>query len=426
MPTLIQSVASWFSRWGSMGGALTNRRGQQFNTPSAALLTGVSSISPDAALQIATIWACIERRANIVASLPLFAYDVPKKGPKEKAYRSRLWQVLHDSPNPRMTPFEFWRAMMINYDLRGNAYARIVREPGKASDPNREAVALWPLAADQVEQWIDPTGAVWYLHRLEDKVYVYPAEDILHLKNLGNGTSGFAKLEFMAAAVHEASSQMSAAAKTFGNGGKPTAILMTDKVLRQDQRIALQDRFVEMGSGSEARLFVLEADMKYQQLSASPEQLQLLESRKFSVEELCRWFDVPPVLVYHSSQTAWGSGIEQILEGFHKFTISPLCVGFEQGVRKTVLTPAQRSKMSVEFNLDALLRGSPTARFTLYATATQNGVMTRDECRALENLPLMGGGADLLTAQANLLPLEMLGQQPAGGENPGTQPAIGQ
>lgn len=409
MNRIVQFIAGWF---GHSGGALGEREGTQYNSPAAALVGGVDIVSADTALQIGTIWACAERRANIIASLPFFAYDVPRRGPKTLAYSSRLYQLLHDSPNSRMTPFQFWRAMLLNHDLRGNGYARIVRDSGG------EAVALWPMPADQVEEFIAPDGAMFYLYSLFGSIFIYSEDDVLHLKGLGNGTSGLAKLEFMAASVGEAASQQSAALKTFGNGGKPTAILMMDKVLRPDQRLALQDRFAEMATGSESRLFILEADMKYQQLNATAEQIQLLESRKHSVEELCRWMDVPPVLVYHSNQTAWGSGIEQIIEGFHKFTIGPLCVSIEQSVRKRVLTSKQRASMSCEFNMDALLRGAPKARFELYATATQNAILTRDECRGLENWPAMGGQAGVLTAQVNLVPLDLLGKQQATAPPP--------
>jgi HK97 family phage portal protein len=184
--------------------------------------------------------------------------------------------------------------------------------------------------------------------------------------------------------------------------------------MRPDQRASLLERFAEMAHGNMARLQVLEADMKYQQLSMSPEDQQLLDTRKFSVEEICRWFDVPPVLVHHSNVTTWGSGIEQIVDGFHKLTIRPLLVSVEQALRKRVMTPRQRASMTAEFSLDALLRGSLKDRLDAYAKAVQNGLKTRNECRQLENDPPVAG-ADELTAQSNLLPLAKLGSQGTTG-----------
>jgi len=407
MASLVQQFLGWFGR----GGALGESKGQQNAVPSAALVGDISNVGVDGALQISTVWACIERRATIIASLPFFVYQ-QARGQKELARTSRLYQLLHESPNARMTPFEFWRAMVMNHDLRGNAYARIER------DRAGEAYAIWPMPADQVEAYVLPNSDMAYKYMLGSDVAILAAENVLHLKNLGNGTTGLAKLEFMRASTDEASKQLTSASKIFGNGGKPTGLLMVDHVLKPEQREQLQAKFAGMASGSTARLFILEADLKYQQLSLSPVDQQLLESRKFSVEEICRWFDVPPVLVHHSNVTAWGSGIEQIIDGFHKFTIRPMLVNIEQAVKKRVMTPSQRATMTVEISLDALLRGSIKDRFAINAQAVQNGILNRNEARQLENLPPdAGAGANQLTAQSNLLPLDMLGKVPPTNTN---------
>jgi HK97 family phage portal protein len=304
--------------------------------------------------------------------------------------------------------------MVMNHDLRGNAYARIER------DARGEAIALWPMPSDQVESYVLPDASMVYLYRMGSDVAALAEENVLHLRGLGNGTTGLAKLEFMNATVNESAAAQVSASKIFGSGGKPTGVLMTDSVLKQDQREALQARFAEMASGTTSRLYVLEAAMKYQQLSISPEDQQLLETRKFSVEEICRWFDVPPVLVHHANVTTWGSGIEQIVDGFHKLTIRPMLVSIEQSVRKRVMTPSQRASMTAEISFDALLRGNAKDRAELYAKNVQNGIMTRNECRQLENLPPVVGANDL-TAQTNLAPLSMLGQNVNGGSYAATQ-----
>jgi len=164
--------------------------------------------------------------------------------------------------------------------------------------------------------------------------------------------------------------------------------------------------------------------MKYQQVNLSPNDLQLLATRQFTVEEICRWFGVPPVMVGHANVTTWGSGVEQILDGFHKLTIRPAIVSFEQALRKRVLTANQRAQYSVEFSIDALLRSNIKDRFEVYSKAVQNGLKTRNECRQLENDPPIPGG-DQLTAQTNLVPLDKLGQVTPGASN-GTQDPIAQ
>lgn len=403
-------MANFFSRLFGIGSALREASGVQNPFPASPLVAESGIVGTDGALQIATVWACIERRASTVASLPFFAYD-QRSGQKELARNSMLYQILHESPNSRMTPFEFWRAMMLNHDLRGNAYARIER------NAQGEAVALWPMPADQVTPEVLVDGSMVYKYQLGQDVAVLADVNVLHLKNLGNGTTGLAKLEFMRSTTDESVKMLASAARTFGTGGKPSGVLMIDKVLSKEQREAVKASFGAMAEGSASRLFVLEANMKYEQLSMSPEDQQLLQTRQFNVEEICRWFDVPPVLVHHSNVTTWGSGIEQIVDGFYKLTIRPMLVSIEQAVRKRVMTPSQRATMAVEFALDALLRGSPTQRAQLYAQNVQNGIMTRNECRQLENLPPVAG-ADKLTAQSNLVPLESMGQMPpaSGGD----------
>lgn len=412
----LHTALGWFGR----GNALSERTGTQTTGPSVALVSETTNVGADGALQLATVWACIERRATTIASMPFFAYETTN-GQKVLARNSRLYALLHESPNSRMTPFEFWRAMLMNHDLRGNAYARIERD-----ERTGEALAMWPMPADQVEPFVLPDGEMVYSYTIDSNVMVLAAQNVLHLKGLGNGTVGLAKLDFMRPTTSEMAGAQTSASRVFGNGGKPTGVLMVDGVLKKDQRIALQDRFAEMAVGHVSRLYVLEANMKYQQLSLSPEDQQLLETRQYGTEELCRWYDVPPVLVHHSNVTAWGSGIEQIVDGFHKFTIRPLAISIEQAVRKRVMTPAQRARMSCEFSLDALLRANLKDRMAIYSTAVQNGLKTRNECRQLENDPPMKGG-DELTAQSNLAPIGLLGkQQPTGGSNAPAQNPIAQ
>lgn len=396
---ILNSIRTW---WGS-GGATAEKPGPQSGLPSTSLIPDLASVGVDAALQISTVWACIDRRASTVASLPFFAYE-EKGGEKVLARLSRLYTLLHESPNARMTPFEFWRALVMNHDLRGNGYARIDRD-----ESTGEAMSLWPMPAAQVESRVLPAGSMIYIYRFGNDVAVLDESSVYVLKNLGNGTTGMDKLEFMRAGLDEAAKAQADASKLFGSGGKPAGILMIDRVLKEDQREAIKRNFAEMGEGNISRLHVLEANMNYQQLTMTPEQQQLLETRKYGVEEICRWFDVPPVLIHHSNVTAWGSGIAEIISGFYTFSIRPLLVNIEQGVRKRVMTSRQRVTMAIEFNLDALLRANPKDRAEINARNVQNGLNSRKEIRQLEGWPYIPG-TEVLTAQTNLAPLDMLGK----------------
>lgn len=409
------SMFSTFAGWFGRGGAIGETQGTQNASPSVSLVSDLANVGVDGALQISTVWGCIDRRATTLASLPFFAYE-SKNGQRTLARNSRLYDLLHESPNSRMTPFEFWRAMVMNHDLRGNAYARIDR------DANGEALAMWPMPADQVEVMVLPDGAMVYKYTYDQDVAIFAAANVLHIKNLGNGTTGLAKLEFMRPATDEAAKSQNAASKLFGAGGKPTGVLMVDNVLSKEQRDKIKESFKGLAEGTTGRLMVLEANMKYQQLSLSPEDQELLNTRKFSVEEICRWFDVPPVLVHHSNVTAWGTGIFEIKDGFYTLSVAPLCKNIEQAVRKRVMTSRQRASMTCEFSMDAMLRASIKDRFEIYAKAVQNGLKTRNEARQLENDPPVTGG-DELTVQSNLIPIALLGKT-TGGSNASTQDPI--
>lgn len=400
------NIMNSFRAWWGRGGALAETVGLQQTIPGAPLIPDTSTVNVDGALQISTVWACVSLRANIVASLPFFAYKT-SSGEKVLARTSRLYQLLADSPNSRMTPFEFWRAMMMNYDLRGNAYARIDR------DDNGEAIAMWPMPADQVEPIVLPDGSMVYRYQFGADVAILASDNVFHLKNLGNGTQGLSKLEFMRATTDEAKKAQESASKIFGSGGKPTGVLMLDKVLSPEQRRAVQERFAEMATGSTARLYVLEANMKYEQLSMSPADQQLHEARKFSVEEICRWFDVPAVLVNHEGIVKYGNN-DVIEDIFYKQIIMPLVENIEQAFRKRVMSPRQRASMTCEIAMDALLRGSMEKRAEIYAKGLQNGWITRAEVRQMEGWPHVDG-SDQLTAQSNLVPLDMLGKVAASG-----------
>jgi len=400
----LTSVIGWVGGLvGGWSGALGERVGKLINRPGASLVDGAKVIGPDDALQLSAVWRCVELLSSTIATLPFFVYLTGADGQRSLARTELLYQILHDSPNSRMTPTEFWTAMILNLLLRGNAYARIERLE------NGQAFALWPMPSDQVESELLKDGTQVYYYRIGNDLAVLSAENVLHIKGMGNGTIGLSRLDYMRATTSEATNAQIVANKLFANQGKPSGILMIDRVLDKKQRDAIKANFIEMAEGGTSRLHVLEANMKYEQINLTPEQQQLLQTRQFGVEEICRWFGVPPVLVGHANVTAWGSGIEQLIEGFYKLVIRPLLVNVEQAITKRVATPAQRSRLTVEASLDALLRASLKDRIEIYAKAVQNGLKTRNECRQLENDPPKPG-ADELTAQTNLAPLHMLGK----------------
>jgi len=372
-------------------------------------------VTADSAMRLSAVWRAINLISGHIAMLPL---ELRKAGTRKRVAEHPVY-ALFRRPNPWQNGFE-WRQMLTGHLLlRGNAYARIDRSP------NGEAYALWPMSADQVEMVVQSDGTVTYYYRIGSDLAVLAEANVLHFKGLGNGTIGLSRLDYMRATVDEVANGQTAANRLFANGGKPTGVLMVDQVLNKDQRDRIKANFEELASGSTSRLFVLEANMKYQQVNMSPNDMQLLTTRQFGVEEICRWFGVPPVMVGHANVTTWGSGVEQILDGFYKTVIGPALVNLGQAVRKRVMTPAQRVRYSAEFSADALLRANLKDRSEIYSKMVQNGLKTRNECRQLENDPPIPGG-DELTAQINLAPLALLGKMKPTGDSNGTQDPLSQ
>ena len=390
----VRRLVSWVTGW---GGPLGTASGQQLGLPLAPIIDQTKLTLPDAALQISAVFACVEILAQTISTLPLYVYR-DKGGVRVPDKMSRLWLLLHESPNRWMTPSEFLSAMVVNRMLRGNAYALIER------DGTGEPIALIPLSPDQMEVSVVDGGEVYVYYQDGDITALAP-ENVIHWKGLGNGFLGLSKLDFMRATTNEAIRAQDNANSLYGKGSKPTGVLQTDSKLSAEQVTALMTRFQTSMTSSGGGLIIADRGLKYSQMSLSPADAQLLETRRFTIEEICRWFGVPGVLVGTTGQTTWGSGIEQIVSGFHKFTIGPLCKQLEQVLERRL---KNYEPITIEFKMDGLLRTDPASRAAFYSTMSQNGAMTRNEIRRLENLPPVEGG-DELTAQSNLVPLRKLG-----------------
>lgn len=390
----VRRLVSWVTGW---GGPLGTASGQQLGLPLAPIIDQTKLTPPDAALQISAVFACVEILAQTISTLPLYVYR-DKGGVRVPDKMSRLWLLLHESPNRWMTPSEFLSAMVVNRMLRGNAYALIER------DSAGEPIALVPLSPDQMEVSVVEGGEVYVYYQDGDITALAP-ENVIHWKGLGNGFLGLSKLDFMRATTNEAIRAQDNANSLYGKGSKPTGVLQTDSKLSAEQVTALMTRFQTSMTSSGGGLIIADRGLKYSQMSLSPADAQLLETRRFTIEEICRWFGVPGVLVGTTGQTTWGSGIEQIVSGFHKFTIGPLCKQLEQVLERRL---KNYEPITIEFKMDGLLRTDPASRAAFYSTMSQNGAMTRNEIRRLENLPPVEGG-DELTAQSNLVPLRKLG-----------------
>ncbi len=391
---MLSSMINWFRSWST--GGLSDGSGQQVNRPTNVLFDHLIPATPDKALQVPTVFACIELYAKTISSLPIFVYE-KKNGVRQEARDSQLWRLLHKKPNDYMSPADFKQTVVCNYLLTGNAYIRIYR--------NAEGmpIALVPLASEQVIVSVS-NGSIYYKYKKDGRDEIILSDDMVHWKSLGAGVVGLSKVNYMQASLTESINAQMNAARLFGARSKPSGVLSTEMTLKPEQVEMIMNRFRSMAEGG-GSLAVVDQGLKYSPLSLTPADAQLLQTRQFIVEEICRWFGVPPVLIGASGATTWGSGIEQIKNGFHTFSLSPMCTQLQEALELRLVGADE--DVEIEFNYDALLRASPQERAAHEATMVQNGIMTRNEVRHLENMPPVEGG-DELTVQSNLLNIDDL------------------
>jgi HK97 family phage portal protein len=417
---------AWYSTFfGFFTGNSTGQYpGGQLSSPSVAAHDDTPTVGIDPALQISTVWACVTLIVENIASLPMHLYIKDGEGRRLVENTDRPYMELHNTltmqPNTRQTTIEFWEVMLLNYVLRGNAYAIIQR------NVSGKVVALHPLAADQVkvEAPTDPRGDLIYTYHFNGFMMEYRQDEILHIRGMGNGNIGLSPLDYMRSSAGLSIKSQNHLQKTFRKDGKRAGVLYTGgHILTPPQREAARKKFNDIANGKAdsstdtgAELHILEGDFKYEPLGMSPADIQLLETRKFSVQDLARWFGVPSILINDTGETtSLGSSVEQIIDGFYKLKLRTILERIEKAIELRVFSPQERAAgLCVEFNMDALLRSSLKERMEVYAQASQNGIFTRNECREYENLPPKDGG-DMLTAQSNLLPLDKLGMQTTSG-----------
>ena len=362
-------------------------------------------VTPETALKLAAVWACVRLRSQTIASLPLHLYNEDKTIAKDHY----LYRILHDSPNADMTASEFWEAMAAALDLWGNAYAHIVR-----SSRNGQVISLEVLNPEQVTTYRSKDGIVTYLYREGRTVYNYADADVFHLKGFTlDGFIGLSSIQYQASGMGFQIDANTAANQEFKNGLKAGGFLKTGEgKLNDPQRERLRANLEEFGKPENAGKFmVLEAGMEVVStgnVRISPQDAQLLQSRYFGIEEICRTFATPPQMIYHTDKaSSWASSLEGMKLGYLQFSLRPNLVRIEQQIVKKLLTPAERLKFKPKFSVEGLLRADSQGRATFYTSALQNGWMSRNEVRELEELPPVEG-ADSLTVQLNLTPIEML------------------
>lgn len=363
-------------------------------------------------LGLAAAWACVNLLAGTIASLPLMVYRTDRRGRRTVAGDHSLYRVLHDSPNADQTSLDFWEFVCACLEMHGNAYCEIDR-----GDNGRVIALSPPMLPETMGVRRLGNGDLEYRWTDGGKQRVETQNRILHIRGFGGSPlGGLSTLTFGRHAFGMAQAINRAAAATFRNGVRATGVMTTDKAFQGTQRKDAEELLLQKYAGAmnAGVPMLLDNGLKWQSLTINPDDAQMLESRAFSVEEICRFFGVPPFMVGHTEKsTSWGTGLEQQTLGFQKFTLRRRLKRIEQALEKQLLTPADRAAgITIEFNLEGLLRADSKARSEFYQQMTQIGAMTINEVRSLENLPPVAGG-DVPRMQMQNVPITEAGRLPA-------------
>jgi HK97 family phage portal protein len=395
------SIIDWVGR--SLSGGAAGIWAQTVGSTSA---TG-KTITVNKAMRLAACWSCVRLISETIATLPLGLYMRQADGGRKVASDNDLHWIINTNPNSRMTAVQFWEAVVASMLLRGNAFVEIVRIGGRI-------VALDFLLPNRMDLDVADNGEILYRYREKNgQLRDIAGSDMMHIPAFSlDGQIGLSPIAYGADVFGAAMSAEDVAGSTFKNGMHQTVAFEVNKTLTPKQRDDFRD-YVQRISGAmnAGKSPVLEEGVSAKVIGINPVDAQLLESREYSAEEICRFYMVDPTLVGYSDKASnWGTGLEQKLLRFLTFTLRSYMRRIEEGINRNLLTSAQRRQIYSEFSIEGLLRADSAGRATLYSQMVQNGIYTRDECRMKENLPRMGGNAGVLTVQTNLSPIDKLGQ----------------
>jgi HK97 family phage portal protein len=368
--------------------------------------TSGKAVNERTAMQTSAVYACVRILAESVAGLPLHVYERTANGSKSTKPSHPLYRLLHDEPNREMTSFVFRETLMSHLLLWGNAYAQIIR------DGRGFPIVLYPLLPDRMTVDRNESGDLVYTYQSDKGQVKLRRENILHIPGLGfDGLIGYSPIAMAKNAVGLALATEDYGATFFANGANPGGVLEHPGVIKPEQADRLRESWQSQFGGANAhKVAVLEEGLKFHQMSIPPEQAQFLETRKFQINEIARIFRVPPHMVGDLEKSSFSNIEQQSLE-FVKYTLDPWVVRWEQSLQQALILPSEKATIFIKFNLDGLLRGDYQSRMQGYSTGIQNGFMSVNDVRGLEDMNLLTAeeGGDLHFVNGNMVKLADVG-----------------
>lgn len=347
------------------------------------------------AVQVSTVFRCIYAIATTIGSLPIFVHQREKRG-KKRLSDHPITYLLHDQPNSESTAMTLRETLVAHAVSWGNGYAEIQR------NGIGRPVALWLLETSRTSvRRRRSDGAIQYVYKNDDGTEsVLSPMDVLHIPGPGfDGMRGYSVLRLARESIGLTMASERFGASFFANGAHHSGVLEMDSTLKDDAaferlRKSWQDTY--SGVENSHKVAILEQGLKFKQISIPPEDAQFLETRRFQVEDLCRWYGVPPHKAGHLERSTNNNIEHQAIEWVVD-TIRPWCIRIEQELNRKLFMGSERASLFAEHIIDGLLRGDFKTRMEGYGLAIRDGHMTRNEAREIENRnPLPGLDEPLL------------------------------
>src|SRR6185295_17286623 len=388
---------------------LSSLTAKYFNDDATPSSTGLS-VTQQTALTYSAFFASVNAISTDVASYPLIHYKRASSGGKDRYTDSRLYRMVHDEPNPEMTSFTMRQMMTAHVLTWGNAYAEIER------DQLDRPKYLWPITPDRVTVDRDRSGGVVYLVAAPSGgvPVPIPAADMLHLPGLGfNGTVGYSVVAMARESIGIGLATEQFGGTFFGNGAtfggvvsypgaRPTEL--SDKNYRE----ALEGK--HQGVQRAHKLLALYNGAKYERMGIPPNDAQFLETRLHQVEEMCRWFRMPPHKIQHLLRSTNNNIEHQGIE-YYTDTTRPWCVRWEQECNRKLISAPERRIQFFEHMIEGALRGDLPSRYAAYAVGRQWGWLSADDVRDKENMnPLPGGIGKVYLLPLNMTPADRISE----------------
>lgn len=363
------------------------------------------AVNETTAMQTSAVYACVRILAEAVAGLPLHVFERSEEGGKRVKSEQPLYRLLHDAPNSEMTSFVFRETLMAHLLLYGNAYAQIIR------DGRGIPVALYPLLPNKMDIDRADNGELIYSYQSDKGQVKLRRDNVLHIPGLGfDGIIGYSPIAMAKNSIGMAIATEEYGAKFFANGANPGGVLEHPGTIKDIQRVKESWNTTYQGSGNAHKVALLEEGMKFHQIGIPPEEAQFLETRKFQINEIARIFRVPPHMVGDLEKSSFSNIEQQSLE-FVKYTLDPWVIRWEQSLQQALLLPSEKATAFIKFNLDGLLRGDYQSRMQGYSIGIQNGFMSVNDVRGLEDLNLLPDeeGGNLHFVNGNMVKLKDVG-----------------